>query len=68
MYFRSSSKETIQKALDLNIKVWSLDTNTYGEDDVLIGEYDEALADICYHFEFEKIPDDWTLTSVTSLD
>lgn len=67
MYFRSYSKETIQKAMDLNIKVWSLDTSEYGEDDVLTGEYEEVLTDICHHFAFDSIPEDWTLTRISEM-
>ena len=44
------------------MKVYELDTGNDGEDDILVGYNDQdALIDVFNHFEFEELPDHWTI-------
>jgi len=64
MNFRSHSKKEIQEAQKHGKKIWMLDTGTYGEDDMLIGEKEEVFGDILCYYEIEKLPDGWTLEEI----
>lgn len=70
MNYRSHTREDIEAALTAGQEVWMLDTGNDGEDDVLIGTYEEVLADIQHHCvanlgraipEGEDLPQGWTL-------
>lgn len=61
MNLRSHAKAEIAAALLNREPVWALDTGNDGEDDILIGDYDEVVGDILAHFEMEALPDHWTL-------
>ena len=64
MNYRSHTEEEITAALLRGEQVWSLDTANRGEDDHLIGEYSEVLADILHYHELDELPADWSLDRV----
>jgi len=59
--YRSYTPAEIDAALARGEEVWALDTGRDGEDDHLIGTYEECLGDIIYHFDLVDWPDGWTL-------
>jgi hypothetical protein len=60
----SHTDQEIKKALEQGLPVWKLDTDGHGEDDILIGEYSEVLADVLYYHDISELPDDWELTQI----
>ena len=61
---KSHSEEEIRAAIARGEKVFALDTGNDGEDDTLIGNKEECLADILRHHEIDELPDRWTLIEV----
>lgn len=61
---KSHTKEEIQKALKEKKEVWKLDTGNDGEDDILIGNYDDVLFDILSYHDLDVLPDYWSLEKV----
>lgn len=59
---KSHSLEELIAASLAGDQVWHLDTDTDGEDDVLIGSKREVETDLCHHFEIEELPSHWELT------
>jgi hypothetical protein len=66
MNLRSHSASTILDALADGLPVWMLDTGNDGEDDVLIGDYQDVVADILDHFDLDELPDHWSLERLVS--
>lgn len=64
MNLRSHSASTIRDALADGLPVWRLETGNDGEDDVLIGDYQDVVADILDHFDLDELPDHWFLERV----
>jgi hypothetical protein len=64
MNFKSHTPATLLSAAATGQKIWELDSDTDGEDDVLIGEKDEVIRDIWGHFDFDTIPEHWNLREV----
>jgi len=64
MNYRSHTIEEIEQALESGQEVWELDTGLSGEDDMLIGTYEDALWDILHHFDVEMLPENWELTKI----
>lgn len=64
MNYRSHSKEEIESMAANGHEIWYLDTDGYGEDDFLIGEYDEVLTDILNFFDIEELPENWSLDKI----
>ena len=62
MNYRSHTRSKITKALKAGLEVWALDTGNDGEDDVLIGTWEEVEGDTLSHHELIELPDHWTLT------
>mgnify|MGYP001113163474 CR=1 FL=1 len=60
---RSHNDREIRDALAQGQQVWALDTDT-GDDDVLIGLYDEVLHDVLVHHELDQLPENWSLDQV----
>lgn len=67
MNYRSHMKAEVIEALKKGEKVWRLDTGTAGEDDVLIGNYDDALADVLSHHELAELPEGWEIIELIDL-
>ena len=61
---KSHTKKELLDAQTSGKKLWKLNTGNDGEDDILIGEKAEVIADIRSYYEIENIPDDWTLTEI----
>jgi len=68
MRFESHPKEGILLAFANDEQIFELDTDTSGEDDMLIGSRSECLADVLYHFEISELPKNWELRQVKSVD
>ena len=64
MNYRSHTQTEIEQAIKTGQKVWYLDTDGDGEDDHLIGEYDEVVTDILYFFDIEELPGNWSLYKI----
>ena len=45
-------------------ELWKLDTGNTGDDDMLIGSYDEVLSDVLYYHEVDALPFGWSITKV----
>ena len=67
MNYRSHAKKEIIEALKQGKKVFALDTGNSGEDDVLIGNYDDVLTDVLSHHELAELPIGWALTQLYGL-
>ncbi|MBW2006138.1 MAG: hypothetical protein JRI72_16355 [Deltaproteobacteria bacterium] len=61
---RSYTEEQIRKAQSQNKQIWKLETGNAGEDDFLIGSYEEVLNDVLVHFEEKALPEDWEIIPV----
>ena len=64
MGYRSHTEEAIAAALRSGEQVWVLCTASRDEDDHLIGEYAEVLADVLHHYDIDELPADWSLDIV----
>ena len=64
MGYRSHTEEAIAAALRSGEQVWVLCTAYRDEDDHLIGEYAEVLADVLHHYDMDELPADWSLDIV----
>lgn len=64
MNMKSHTREQIIDTLERNIPVYELDTADHGEDDVLIGDFQECLRDVLYYFGLECLPEDWNLRRI----
>jgi len=64
MDFKSHSKEGIIKAQKMDKPIWYLETDTSGEDDMLVGTYEDVLADILAYHELDSLLDHWSLEKV----
>jgi hypothetical protein len=61
---KSHSKEDILKAFSIGIGAYVLDTDTNGEDDVLLGDRSDVILDILSYHELETLPSNWNLTKI----
>ena len=52
--FRSHSEDDVEEALHSGEKVWGLDTEGAGDDDVLIGERADVLSDVAFFFAMDE--------------
>jgi len=68
MTSNSHSMEEISDAIQEGKEVYELDTNCSGEDDILIGSYDEVLSDVLNFYELEALPKNWELVKINSLE
>lgn len=73
MILKSHTEKEILAAYDAGKSVWELDTNIDGDDDVLIGSFDEVVSDLldwlntadrAYPNEFSELPDHWHLREI----
>ena len=64
MNYRNRTEAEVTAALLRGEQVWALDTANCGEDDHLIGEHAEVLADVLHHHELDDLPADWSLDRV----
>jgi len=58
---KSHTLEEVRNALNEGTPVWIVDTGTSGNDDVLIGDYDEVLTDFLFYLELDELPKDWEI-------
>ena len=68
MNYRSHAKEEVIDALKQGKKAFALDTGNSGEDDVLIGNYDDVLTDVLSHHELAELPEGWELREISRPD
>jgi len=61
MNYKSHTRGEIRSALAEGKEVYTLDTGSAGEDDVLIGSADEVIADILNHHEIPTMPEGWII-------
>ena len=61
MSLKSHSIEEILEAYERGEKVYSLDSGNSGEDDILIGEKNEIIRNLCDYHEFDELPEHWAL-------
>ncbi len=63
--YRSHTEAQCRKALANGATLYHLDTDSFGEDDVLIaytGEYrEDVLRDVLDYYELDELPTGWTL-------
>ena len=59
--YKSHTEEECIEAFQKGEKVWDLDTGNDGEDDVLIGEGEQIIADILNYHELTELPPHWEL-------
>lgn len=64
MIYKSHSEEAIMHALRGGESVWILDTANDGDDDVLIGSYENVMFDILNHHELNSFPRHWKLLAL----
>ena len=64
MQFRSHSPAQVAEAIAEGEQAWALDTGSHGDDDVLIGGFEEVLSDILDYFELSDLPEGWSLVRV----
>ena len=64
MNFRSHSKKEIQKAQNEGKEIFELDTDNFGEDDVLIGSHTDCVEDVITHYGFQAFPTNWELSKI----
>lgn len=62
---KSFDGEEIAQSLIDGHPITRLNSGDAGEDDLLVGDEDECLGDVLYHFEIEELPSGWTLKEVT---
>ena len=61
---KSYTKKELIDAQKTGQKLWKLDTVNSGEDDILIGEQEDIIEDICHYHEIDFLPENWTLTKI----
>lgn len=65
MAMKSHTPEEIREAMKRGETVWVLDTQTSGNDDILIGnDRDNLVADILLYHDLEEFPAEWTLPEI----
>lgn len=60
MNYRSHTQKEIEAAQKEGKEIYYLSTES-GDDDVLIGSYNECLQDVLNYHEIEELPDNWNL-------
>lgn len=65
MNLQSHSIYDLREAQLNGEKIWEIDTDSDGQDDVLIGDYCEIIQDLCSIHGFDSIPDNWEITEIT---
>ena len=66
MNLRSHTVVELLSAAAQGEELWALDTQSAGEDDVLIGKRGQIVSDILNHFDIHELPEGWTLERISS--
>jgi hypothetical protein len=64
MDYKSHSAEELRAAQAAGLPIYRLSTNNSGDDDVLIGTYEECFAAILHHHDIDDLRPGWTLDVV----
>ena len=65
--FKSHSLEEIAQAVATGERVFHLDTESDGEDDILLGDPSDIIDDILSFHELKNLPEHWQITEITEL-